>query len=447
MQKLIAKDLTFGRIRSQIIRLALPILGTSFVQILYSFTDMAWLGRLSNEAVAAVGAVALFAWLGNSIALLNKVGSEITVAHFLGKKDKEEAARYASHNVCLSFIISVILLLLFFFGARLLLSAYVLRGDIELKAVSYMRHIVMGFPFIFMSFAFTGVYNACGHSYRPFLINSMGLIINIILDPICIFLLGKGTDGAALATVVSQILVCCVFIYYIRKKDKLLSNFRFFIPLSWTPCKRIFKIGTPAAALNSLFAFVNMYMGRMASAANGHIGILTLTTGGQLEAISWGTAQGFSTALGTFISQNFAAGKLLRVKKAFRITLLLTSVFGLFSTLLYVFGGKALFALIVPNPIAYVAGAEYLRIQGYTQLFMVLEITVQGFFYGLGRSSIPASVSIVGNCLRIPLAMYIMSVIPGINGLWWAIAVSTILKGLFAYGFYFFTQKRLLAKA
>ena len=65
------KDLTSGNLTQQLYQLALPIMGTSFVQIAYSFTDMAWLGRLSSEALASVGVVSVFIWIANSVALLN----------------------------------------------------------------------------------------------------------------------------------------------------------------------------------------------------------------------------------------------------------------------------------------------------------------------------------------------------------------------------------------
>lgn len=447
MQKsLEARDLTSGPILSQLVRLALPILGTSFVQMLYSFTDMAWLGRLSNEAVAAVGSVSLFAWLGNSFALTNKVGSEITIAHWIGKKSHDEASFYASQNSSMSFYLGTFLLLLYFVAAPFLLSIYALEKDILQMSVEYMRIISFGLPFVFMSYSFTGTYNACGHSQRPFMINSLGLVVNIILDPIFIFVLEMGTNGAAIATLLSQILVWALFFYYIRGKDKLLNRFKFITKLAWTPCRRILKIGSPAAALNALFAFVNMYMGRMASKVNGHIGLLTITTGGQLEGITWNTAQGFSTALGAFISQNYAAEAIERVKKGYKTTLLITMIFGVFSTLLYVFGGEAIFSIIVPERTAFEAGGVYLRINGYTQLFMMLEITTQGFFYGVGRSMIPASISIIGNYLRIPLAFATMYFIPGIEGLWWAIAISTILKGIASYIFYLKIRSKLLNK-
>ena len=124
-----------------------------------------------------------------------------------------------------------------------------------------------------------------------------------------------------------------------------------------------------------------MFLCRTASEQGGHIGLMTFTTGGQIEAITWNTSQGFSTALSAFIAQNYAAGRIERVLKAWHTTLWMTGIFGTFCTLLFVFFGNEVFSIFVPEQAAYEAGGVFLRIDGYSQLFMMLEITMQGVFY------------------------------------------------------------------
>ena len=122
------------------------------------------------------------------------------------------------------------------------------------------------------------------------------------------------------------------------------------------------------ATLNTLFAFVNMFLCRTASEQGGHIGLMTFTTGGQIEAIHRNTSQGFSTALSAFIAQNYAAGRVERVLRARYTTLWMTGIFGTFCTLLFVFFGNEVFAIFVPEQAAYEAGGVFLRIDGYSQL-------------------------------------------------------------------------------
>ncbi|MFV0271248.1 MAG: MATE family efflux transporter [Macellibacteroides fermentans] len=438
------KNLTSGPIHRQLFNLAVPIMGTSFVQMAYSLTDMAWVGRLGSESVAAIGSVGILTWMTNSISLLNKVGSEVSVGQSIGAQNAPDARSYASHNLTLSLIISICWGLILFVFAEPVMQIYKLEPAITAKAVNYLRIVATAFPFIFLSASFTGIYNASGQSKIPFMISGIGLLLNMILDPLFIFGFGWNTEGAAIATWVSQATVLGLFIYRLKKRKEVLGGFAFFTKLESRFVKRIFKLGLPVAILNTLFSIINLFMARTASLYGGHIGLMTLTAGGQLEAIAWNTSQGFSTALSAFVAQNYAAGKNDRVLGAYATTLKMTAVFGTFCTLLFVFWGSELFSLIVPDPQAYKAGGVFLRIDGYSMLFMMLEITTQGLFYGTGRTIPPAVISIGFNTLRIPLAMLLASIGMEITGVWWAISLTSIAKGITSAAWFAVLKKRIL---
>ena len=187
------KNLTQGPIKRQLFNLALPIMGTSFIQMAYSITDMAWVGRLGSEAVAAIGAVGILTWMTNSISLLNKVGSEVSVGQSIGARNEEDARNYSSHNLTIALIISICWGLLLFVFANPIIGVYKLEAPIAANAVEYLRIVSTAFPFIFLSAAFTGIHNAAGLSKIPFYISGTGLIINMILDPVFIFVFDMGT--------------------------------------------------------------------------------------------------------------------------------------------------------------------------------------------------------------------------------------------------------------
>ncbi len=427
------KNLTEGSIRKQLFNLAIPIMGTSFVQMAYSLTDMAWVGRIGSEAVAAIGAVGILTWMLQSFSLLNKVGAEVTVGQSIGSGNQQEAKAYAAHNLTLALIFSLMWGVIFFSLATPIVSLYKLSPEISAKAVEYLRIVSTAFPFVFLASAFTGVHNAAGLSKIPFYISGAGLALNMLLDPLFILLFGWGTAGAAYATWLSQCMVILLFVYQLKARNKLWDDFHFFVPLKWKYTLKVVRIGIPVALLNSFFAVINMLMGRTASTYGGHYGLVALTTGGQIEAIAWNTSQGFSTALSAFTAQNYAARKRNRVEAAYRTTLMMTSIFGVFCTFLYVFYGNEIFSIVVPEREAYMAGGLFLRIDGYSIMFLMLEITMQGLFYGIGRTVPPAVTSIVFNTLRLPLAMLLGAIGLGIEGVWWAICISSILKGIVSF--------------
>ena len=427
------KNLTEGSIRKQLFNLAIPIMGTSFVLMAYSLTDMAWVGRIGSEAVAAIGAVGILTWMLQSFSLLNKVGAEVTVGQSIGSGNQQEAKAYAAHNLTLALIFSLMWGVIFFSLATPIVSLYKLSPEISAKAVEYLRIVSTAFPFVFLASAFTGVHNAAGLSKIPFYISGAGLVLNMLLDPLFILLFGWGTAGAAYATWLSQCMVILLFVYQLKVRNKLWDDFHFFVPLKWKYTLKVVRIGIPVALLNSFFAVINMLMGRTASTYGGHYGLVALTTGGQIEAIAWNTSQGFSTALSAFTAQNYAARKRNRVEAAYRTTLMMTSIFGVFCTFLYVFYGNEIFSIVVPEREAYMAGGLFLRIDGYSMMFLMLEITMQGLFYGIGRTVPPAVTSIVFNTLRLPLAMLLGAIGLGIEGVWWAICISSILKGIVSF--------------
>ena len=124
----------------------------------------------------------------------------------------------------------------------------------------------------------------------------------------------------------------------------------------------------------------------------------------------------------------------------------MTFVFGTICTFLFIFYGHNIFAIFVPEREAYEAGGLFLRIDGYSQLFMMLEITLQGIFYGMGRTMPPAIISITCNYLRIPMALWFVSLGLGLAGIWWCICITSIIKGIIILVWFLAIKKKTLDK-
>ena len=425
--------LTEGKIFEQLIRLAMPIMATGFLQMAYTLTDMAWLGRLGSEEMAAVGAMGIIIWFLSSIALLTKVGAEISIAHSIGAKQWEKARIFASHTVTLSVIISLFIVGIVFLTMDPVITLFKLNAKLTEMARQYLQITLPALPLVFLTYTFSGIYNGIGRTSFPFYFMAAGLFANMLLDPLLIFGIGgfasMKTQGAAVATAFSQLLVVLLFVRKMKQKDGILNRFPYFIRLQKSYSWVIFKLGAPTAAMNCLFAAINFYMARIASIHGGHLGVMSQTTGGQIEGITWNTSQGFSTALGTFVAQNHAARKPERTVKAYRYTLMTLLSLGVVITCSFFIAGKEIFSLFVKEEPARIAGGEYLHIMAFCQLFMMLEITTMGIWNGYGRTVPPAIISIVFNLARIPLALSLAPAF-GITGVWIALTISAILKGM-----------------
>ena len=427
------RDLTSGPIYKQLLRLALPIMATNFIQMAYTLTDMAWLGRLGSEEVAAVGAVGILIWMTGSFGLLTKIGSEISIAQSIGQQKMDIARRYASHNVMISLLLGVFFASILILGSEIIVSFFKLEKHISDMAVSYLYIVSAALPMYYLSYTFAGIYNGSGRSVIPFYLIASGLACNMILDPLFIFGIGTfdgmGIEGAAMATVFSQTLVVLLFVWQMKRKNGILNRFPFFVKPVKEYVIHIFKLGAPIALMNCLFAVINFYIVRIASIYGGHLGVMSQTTGSQIEGISWNTSQGFSTALGAFVAQNQAAGKFDRAWKAYKYILWTLLSLGIAVTLSFYFYGEEIFGLFVPEAMARKVGGEYLQIMAICQIFMMLENTTLGMWNGYGKTIPPAIISISLNIARIPLAFWLAPIF-GINGVWIAITISAILKGI-----------------
>nr|WP_026327323.1 MATE family efflux transporter [Proteiniphilum acetatigenes] len=449
LQTSAVRDLTRGGIFRQLLTLALPLMAISFIQMAYNLVDIIWIGRLGSQSVAAVGSVGMLMWMMNSVALISKVSAEISIGQSIGARRLDQASLYASHTTTIAILLGLAFGIFFFLFPQPYISFYKLEQEIAVEATGYLQIITLGIPIMFLILNFSGIYIGSGRSDIPFYFNATGLALNIVLDPLLIFGAGPvpamGVKGAALATILSQSVVLLLFVRHLKKKNGLLGKFPFLIRPRKRYTLNILKLGLPVAAMNTYFAFINMNLARIASLYGGHLGITSQTTGGQIEGITWNTSTGFSTALGSFVAQNFAAHKINRANRAFRYTLMMMGALGIAVTLAFVLYGEGIFSVFVPEKAAYEAGGEYLLIIGISQVFMMLEITTQGMFNGLGRTTPPAIISIVFNTLRIPIAM-ILGTRMGVTGVWWALSITSIFKGIILFTWYLILQKRLSAE-
>ena len=429
-----AKDFTRGAIFDPLVRLAMPIMATNFAQMAYNLTDMAWVGRLGSESVAAIGAVGMLTWLCSSFSMLTKIAAEVSIGQAIGAKKGREAMDYASHTTTISLIMALILATILFFCPGFILSFFKLTPQIQELAVEYLQIVALSIPFSFLILNFVGIYNGAGRSNIPFVIVCSGLACNMLIDPLFIFGIpgvfeGMGVRGAAIATVIAQGGVVVLFVYRLRRNDGILGRFPFFVRLQGNYTMRVLRLGFPIAMMTLFFSSINTYLTRIASVYGGHLGIATQTTGGQIEGVTWNTSQGFSSALGAFVAQNFGAGKMHRARKAYHYTLSIMLSLGILISVAFLLTGDKIFGVIIPETDAAIAGGEYLFVMGFSQIFMMLELTTQGMFNGMGRTLPPAIVSIVFNFARIPMALLFASWM-GITGVWWAISVSSIIKGI-----------------
>jgi len=431
-----------GNIFKGLIKLAIPIMATSFLQTAYNLIDLIWIGKLGSLEVAAVGTAGFLMWLGMSLVIFSKVGAEVFVSQAIGKNDKLEAKNNARSAVQLVIVFGIFYaFILIVFNKQLIAFFNISNEYVVNMARNYLKIIAIGVVFSFMNPVFTGIYNAYGNSKTPFRINAIGLIINIVLDPILIFYFNMGVSGAAIATIIGQTTVALIFIYKIKYGHEIFKEFNLFKEFDYNKIKKIIWLGMPISLKSGFFTIIAMVIARII-ASWGPVPIAVQKIGSQIEALSWMTSEGFATATSTYIGQNYGAKNYNRIKMVYYKSIIIMTGIGIIVTLLFLVFPKEIFSIFLREEEALKEGIIYLRILGISQLFMCFEITTSGAFNGLSRTIYPSIISIVFNFLRIPMAIMLSATALGLSGIWWSITISSIIKGVFVVlGFMYLIKK------
>ena len=249
-------DSFLGNPQKALWTLAIPIMFGMGIHTLYNLVDMIFIGRLGGDAITGVAfnMPVFFLMLGLTMGL----GSGVTasIARFIGDKDKSSADNSAEHALAMAGCIALIFTIAgLYFGEKILIMLGA-EGNILVLAWEYLSMIVIGLPFMVFSGFFRSILAGEGDMKFPMMIAGLGTILNIILDPIFIFKLeqygnigfGMGVRGAAMATVISQLIVFLIFIYMLFIKDHayITFNLKDFVPskfILWD----IIKVGLPAS--------------------------------------------------------------------------------------------------------------------------------------------------------------------------------------------------------
>lgn len=441
-------NLTKGPILKTLTKLAIPIMASSFLGTLYNITDMAWIGLLGSKAVAGVGVGGMFTWLSQGLAAMARMGGQVQVAQCIGRGERDRAHGFAQAAVQLATLMGMAYAVISLLFTRQMVAFFQLTDpEAQTAALSYTKIACGLIVFSFLTLTMTGLYTAQGDSKTPFLANLIGLITNMILDPVLILGPGPfpklGVVGAAIATVTAQAIVMSMLILgvIIQKKENVLKGIRLTAKIPKEYLGGLCRIGIPTAIQGMAYCAISMVLTRMVS-AYGAEAVATQRVGGQIESISWNTADGFAAALNAFIAQNYGAGKMNRVRKGYRASLWTVGIWGLLISFVFICFPQAIADIFFHEPKAVATAVGYLVIIGFSEAFMCVELTTVGALSGLGRTRLCSIISITFTSARIPLAIILGGLI-GLSGIWWALSVTSIIKGIiFTCTFLWITRKR-----
>lgn len=440
-------DLLEGPILPSLWRFAAPFMLTAFMQMAYNLTDMIWIGRINSDAVAAAGTVGFLMWMGDAVSMIARTGMGVSLSHAYGRGDRKKVLACYDNGFQLAYFFGLLFAVVTLLGLGPFVRSYRLGPEVEAYAFQYGPTVLVGMIFKMINVSYSQAYQSLGNSLTPFRINVVGLMTNLVLDPIFIFGLGPvpglGIFGAALATTLAQLVVYFIFLYWF-KRDVLLRMAGVRKRPDFSLWKEMIRIGLPTSLLSLAHCLVSILLNQLI-ARFGAIAVAVTSVGAQLESLSWMTAEGFSGAVTSMVAQNYGGHWIKRVKDTMKTGLVSLLLLGLSSLLILIVFRSPLFRLFLPGDfVAHDLGVVYLLIFGLTQPFMTLEIGSAACFNGLGRTMIPSAISIILNLLRIPVAFLLLDSL-AVYGVWAAMSGSTFAKGVITSLFLAYYLKKYLA--
>ena len=422
-------DLTVGKPLFQILRFALPlVLGTLFQQ-LYSFADTVIVGRcLGTDALGAVGTTYSLNFLILGFVQGACVGFGIPVAETFGAKDKGGLRKYLFNGALLCVVLSVVFTIFTTLMAGPLLQLIHTPEELYADAVLYIRIIFLGIPATVLYNYTSSVLRAMGDSQHPFYFLLAASVLNIGLDYLLIVSMGMGVDGAAIATVLSQLLSggLCAFWFFTRtaKQEELTFRGQSSL-LSAGHCKRLAYIGFPMGFEYSVSAIGAVIM-QDAINLLGSTAVAAQTAGEKIRQMFTLPMESVGMAMATYVGQNHGAHRTDRIKQGIKdgCTIQLTYCVAAWVVIFFVKPYAVGLVLGNADPTVTAGAIQYLAIMSllfcFHGLLMIFRNTLQGLGYSvqaiisgvgelIGRSlggllAVKTGLGYVGICLSNPFA-------------------------------------------
>ena len=422
-------DLTVGKPLFQILRFALPlVLGTLFQQ-LYSFADTVIVGRcLGTDALGAVGTTYSLNFLILGFVQGACVGFGIPVAETFGAKDKGGLRKYLFNGALLCVVLSVVFTIFTTLMAGPLLQLIHTPEELYADAVLYIRIIFLGIPATVLYNYASSVLRAMGDSQHPFYFLLAASVLNIGLDYLLIVPMGMGVDGAAIATVLSQLLSggLCAFWFFTRtaKQEELTFRGQGSL-LSAGHCKRLAYIGFPMGFEYSVSAIGAVIM-QDAINLLGSTAVAAQTAGEKIRQMFTLPMESVGMAMATYVGQNHGAHRTDRIKQGIKDGCMIQLTYCVAAWVVIFFVKPYAVGLVLgdADPAVTAGAIQYLAIMSmlfcFHGLLMIFRNTLQGLGYSvqaiisgvgelIGRSlggllAVKTGLGYVGICLSNPFA-------------------------------------------
>lgn len=433
-------------VRRLILTMSLPIMISMLVQALYNIVDSMFVARVSEAALAAVSLCYPIQMIMVAVACGTGVGINALLSRYLGEKKQEKASQVAMHGLFCAICNWLVFAVIGLFFSEAFLRLFSDDVQIIMMGISYMQICTICSFGVFVQITYERIMQSTGNTIYNMVIQGVGALINIILDPIFIFGLGPvpalGTAGAAIATVIGQIVAMFLGIIITQKKVREVQLSVRGFHLDGMLMKAMYRIAIPAILMQSIMSFMTVMM-NMILAPFSEMAVSVFSIYYKLQQFVFMAVLGMNNALIPILSYNYGANQMERIRESIRFALWMscvimaigTVVFQLFPTqLLYLFDAKEAMLSI---------GIPALRTISVSFVFAGISMVLCSVFQALGSPNHSLLVTLLRQMvILLPLA-YGFSSAFGLDMCWWSFPITEVLCALLSLYLLRSVQKRV----
>ena len=398
-QNTAARNITEGVIWKQLLSFFFPILLGTFFQQMYNTVDTIIVGRfVGTEALAAVGSTGALISLLNGFFIGLGSGATVLVSQFFGASDHAGVKKALHTGIGLSLVLGI--LISFFglcFGSQILQLMKTPADCLE-GAVTYARIFFSGAVASMIYNMGSGILRAMGDSKRPMIFLVITCFANIFLDIFCVVVLKMGIAGAAVATVLSQIISAVLVVYVLLRLPEEYALRISQIGLDPLLLKRILAVGVPAGLQFVTFDLANLLI-QSGINSFGSATIAAFTAYAKADMLTWMLSGAFGVAITTFVGQNYGAQKYDRIYKSVKICLGMgIALIGSCSAVIILFRHVILGIFSADPEVIRLGAWLMLWVVPFNVIFVPVEIFA-GAMRGTGYSAVPTAITCVCVCI------------------------------------------------
>lgn len=441
-------DFSRGKVWQNIIAQSIPLILAQLVQLLYNVVDRIYIGHLpgaDSMALTGIGLVFPLTTLIAAFTFLFGTGGTPLFSIARGAGEDARAEKILGNTFSLLLGTSFVLLLFCYLFRRPILYLFGASDDSYVYADAYLKIYLIGTSFTMLTTGLNGFINAQGFPRMGMLTTLLGAALNLALDPVFIFGLNMGVSGAALATILSQLVSCVWVLKFLTGRKALLRIKKSSLRIDWKLAQEIMTLGLSGFIMQGTNCLVQVVCNATLKIYGGdlYVGIMTVINSAR-EILSL-PVSGITSGAQPVLGYNYGAKEYGKVCQGIRFTAVLGIVYTLLAWLLVLLNPRLLLSVFTEDTAMIEAGAGALHLYFFGFFFMAFQFTGQSAFTALGYSRHAIFFSLLRKAVIVaPLTILLPKLGLGVNGVFLAEPISNAIGGLACFVTMYFTLYRKL---